>query len=79
MSKAKNSAPSLSSPKTSPVDTNIYSEVQNGRLIISLPWNAVGKDSSKGTSLIHASTHGNKPISVDNVVYSMGVNVYKKK
>jgi hypothetical protein len=77
MVKQKNSAPSVATPKQ--VDNTIYTEVKEGRLIISMPWSKSGTVSKSEKSMIHASTNGNKPIAVSGEVYQMGVNVYKKK
>ena len=59
---------------------DVKAEVKDGQIIITLPFNPVGKRSTSGKTMIVASTNGNPKIKADGYdkEISVGVNVYYK-
>jgi len=52
---------------------------KDGKLVITMEFSKEGKVSVSGKSLVHATTNGNKPLSIDGKVIYIGVNAYSKK
>jgi hypothetical protein len=52
---------------------------KEGKLVVTLDFDKAGKMSVSGKSLVHATTNGNKPLSLDGKVIYIGVNAYSKK
>lgn len=55
-------------------------EIKDNELIITLPFDAKGKQSASGKSMVHATTNGNAPTEVDvrGQKLVVGVNAYTK-
>lgn len=60
---------------------DVKAEVKDGRIVISLPFNPVGKRSESGKTMIVASTRGAAIINADGFdkPVSVNVNVYFKE
>ena len=52
---------------------------KEGKLVITMDFDKTGRASASGKTKVHASTNGNKPISLDGKVVYIGVNAYSKK
>ena len=52
---------------------------KEGKLVITMDFDKAGKVSVSGKSLVHATTNGNKAVSLDGKVMYIGVNAYSKK
>ena len=52
---------------------------KEGKLVVTLDFDKAGKMSVSGKSLVHATTNGNKPLSLDGKVIYIGINAYSKK
>ena len=52
---------------------------KEGKLVITMDFDKAGKVSVSGRSLVHATTNGNKAVSLDGKVIYIGVNAYSKK
>ena len=53
--------------------------VVDGYLVTAQPYDSKGRLSASGKSTIHATTGGNKAISINGEVHMYGSNLYKKK
>ena len=58
----------------------VDARVEGDRIILELPFDAVGVDSSTGKSKVHASTRGNQQITLTvngrSMPVSIGINVF---
>jgi hypothetical protein len=54
-------------------------EIKEGKLVLTLDYDKKGTLSKSEKSMVHASTNGNLPVSVDSKVVYIGVNCYSKK
>jgi hypothetical protein len=54
-------------------------EIKDGKLVITMDYDKKGSASMSGKSLVHASTRGNTPVSLDGKVVKIGVNAYSEK
>jgi hypothetical protein len=54
-------------------------EIKEGKLVITLDYDKKGITSVSGKSMLHASTKGNTPVSLDGKVVKIGVNAYSEK
>lgn len=54
-------------------------EIKDGKLVITMDYDKKGSESMSGKSLVHASTRGNTPVSLDGKVVKIGVNAYSEK
>ena len=54
----------------------LNAKVVDGYLITSCPYDAKGRPSSSGKSMINASSGGNVPMSLNDKVHKIGLNCY---
>jgi len=53
-------------------------ELKEGKLVIEIEYDKKGFKSQSGKSLVHASTKGNMPVSLDGKVIKIGINAYSE-